>query len=505
MSEPAHSPSRSEAGFTIIEAMVASALLLVGLVTMLGLVDRAASTTRVTRVREQATALQRELVEGARAIAYDQLTPAGAAAAIRTRPALDDASGAQGWSIRRRNTTYTVAVGVCTVDDPRDGSGQHTPGVFCADAAGPSVDSNGDGTLDGLASSSTVNCTTGCDPTPADYKRLVSKVTWPGGESTQSAQINSPGLSAAPAVLTLGVASTVTDPATTSLPVSATTTGNASQLSLFADGAFVGAGTGGPTSWNGAWALRTDPSASGLPAPFGQQPAQGELVDGSYELSAKAFDAYDQYGVSKTQVVVVNRRLAFAPARVEAGRNGDVVEVEWSPAKERDSLGFRVDRRTANGAWTPVCPRALTTRCRDSAPPSGRIEYSVVGYDSDPNSGQPRPGDQFVDAFRDSKRFGIAEVLDPPPAVPGAPPTLSASRNGSSVTLSWTAPAGATPDHYNLYRDGAAYDDRLASVYITPGKPLSYTDATTLQTHSYRLTAVNDALGESPMTGPVTG
>lgn len=488
-----HHPDDGQAGFTIFEAMVASLLLIIGLASTLTLVENAASTTKETRTREQATSLQREVVEGARAVQYDQLTPTAAAAAIRTRPALADASGTGvGWTVRRRDTTYTVAVGVCTVDDPRDGLGTQEAGVFCASGEPATADADGDGSLDGLASPTGTSCTSSCDATPADYKRLVSLVTWRGGRNVQSAQINSPGLSAAPKVVELAVVTAVGDAATTSLPVTVTTSGTTGTVGLYVDGASIGAATGGPTSWSGAWTLGPVTSTPGA------QPASKEILDGSYELSAKAFNKYGQYGVTRTQVVVVNRRLAFAPAFVGAGRNGAAVEIEWSPAKERDSAGFQVDRSVDGGAtWTSACARAVRTRCRDTAaPPAGSgatLKYSVVPFDRDA-SGQPRAGD----------RSAAVTITDPAPAVPAPPASLSATVVGADVRLTWTPPGGTVPaDHYNVYRNGTGFDDRLTSVFVT-GSDLSFTDVGAAgKGHGYWITAVNGQLGESTTLGPV--
>jgi Tfp pilus assembly protein PilV len=111
----------AEDGFSIVEVLVASVVLVVGLLGTLTLVDTANTTTFQTKSREQATALQREIVEAVRAVSYDQLAPASLAGAVRGREALDDSGASAGWTIRRRDTTYTVAVSSCIVDDPRDG------------------------------------------------------------------------------------------------------------------------------------------------------------------------------------------------------------------------------------------------------------------------------------------------------------------------------------------------------------------------------------------------
>ena len=39
---------------------------------------------------------------------------------------LNSTSGGGAWTVTRRNTTYTLNVDVCAVDDPKDGSGSHS-------------------------------------------------------------------------------------------------------------------------------------------------------------------------------------------------------------------------------------------------------------------------------------------------------------------------------------------------------------------------------------------
>ncbi len=273
-------------------------------------------------------------------------------------------------------------------------------------------------------------------------------------------------------------------------------------MGLYLDGTAISpAFTKGLTNWTTSWNL-------GSVTPTGGQPASSETVDGSYQLSAKAFDQYGQYGQTRSQTIVVNRRAPFAAAHVAAGRNGSHVEIEWSPAKERDSEGFRVDRRVNSvaaitgvvtpGAWTQVCAREVRTSCRDTGAPAASllqtVEYSVVGYDLDAGG-----------ALRAGERSAV-QAVDPAQAPPNQPGSLQATLVDGNVVLTWTAPSGGTtPDHYNIYRDGASYNERLDSVYITPGQPLKYTDRrTSTQARDYWITAVNSQLGESDKLGPVT-
>src|SRR3954447_18410688 len=105
--------------------------MVVGLLGTLAMLDNASITTSSTKAREQGVALQRELVEAARSIPYDELVPGGVVPAIQAHPDLRDAdTTTAGWQINRRGVHYTVSVGGCSVDDPSDGQGDAAPATF---------------------------------------------------------------------------------------------------------------------------------------------------------------------------------------------------------------------------------------------------------------------------------------------------------------------------------------------------------------------------------------
>src|SRR5437763_15081130 len=89
---------RSE-GFTIIETLVAATVLVVGLVTTFTLLDLTVHTSYVTRAREGAVNVAREITEDARAIQYTQLTSSSAAtSALQAMPGLASTSS-NGWTV----------------------------------------------------------------------------------------------------------------------------------------------------------------------------------------------------------------------------------------------------------------------------------------------------------------------------------------------------------------------------------------------------------------------
>jgi Tfp pilus assembly protein PilV len=67
------SQAGDERGFTIVEVLVAAFLLLIGVLSLLALFDRANASTLVDRQREGATSLAREITEGSRSVPFDDL------------------------------------------------------------------------------------------------------------------------------------------------------------------------------------------------------------------------------------------------------------------------------------------------------------------------------------------------------------------------------------------------------------------------------------------------
>ncbi len=134
-----------EAGFTVVEALVAATILITGVLATLALVDRATGSTSSSKQRDVANSLAQELVERAQGGRYtttrNDMTDIDAAAANkgpadRLRAALDPdgdsasstiapatptagvpLSAAQTWTLVRKNTTYTVSYRACTSSD----------------------------------------------------------------------------------------------------------------------------------------------------------------------------------------------------------------------------------------------------------------------------------------------------------------------------------------------------------------------------------------------------
>ena len=149
-----------------------------------------------------------------------------------------------------------------------------------------------------------------------------------------------------------------------------------------------GDATGGATAADGTktWTFDWD---------LGNAPGASKYVyDGSYTVSAQAFDARGVAGTTKTWSVLLNRSLPFAPSGLVAGRDplftnaggGAIVDVSWSPNLARDIIGYRVYRTDPDNSVHLACDTTLVasaaTNCVDqTAPAAGTLKYSVVAVD----------------------------------------------------------------------------------------------------------------------------
>ena len=496
MPVPAH---RSQRGFTLVEVLVAIAILLVGMLGVVAMVDGANAVSGHTKAREGATNVARSVVEVGRAVPYRTLTDTSLYDALESRPGLADALPLDGHQVRSRGFTYNVSVEVCSMDDPKDGLG---------------ID---DGTIDFCAESPSAPLGTETDRNPDDYRRISVSLNWERRGSTESSKqtslvpnpigglgpsildLTAPGLTGAPLTLTSG--STIDFDVTTSTAantvnwlVAGSVQGEATQTDL--------AGR----AWEFTWNLDTPDF----------------WPDCTYVVGAEAFDEDGRSGAPKAVTVVVNRSLPTAPPDFEGGRNGNggMVDLEWRKAPECDVLGYQVFRaEDGSGTFTqilcrgqdPVLGYHVELSCIDEDAPEGvPLQYQVRGVDTPPEGG--------LGEGAWAGPITIAEGNEPP-----APPTvltaclggtagcIEANGNPASdgvTVLTWTAPLGdldACGDiyFYRIYRDGVTYDHRVAAYFHGPGL-LAWADPDTPdESHTYRVTAVDECFAESDFSAPV--
>jgi Tfp pilus assembly protein PilV len=455
---------RGAQGLTIVEVLVAITVLCVGVLGTIAMLDGASAKTALTSDREAATALDRHVLEASRIVPYHQLHQGSLPTALQEMEGLADQSSASGWNVRRRKVTFTIAVTVCTVDDPADGAGTHSGSEFCSDYPAGSA-----------------------DPNPDDYKRVVVEVTWPDRgiqrRTKQATLVVNPGRGSGPAVQDLRMDFPLVTPVTSDVSSAAftvTTSRVPAAVRWSVDGVSMGNASGSGTSWGFSW------------------PIAG-LADGIYLVDAEALDSQGAGGAIQSLTVALNRFLPAAPGGFAAGRNGAVVELEWLEGREGDLVGYRAYRLDSQGNAVAVCELTAEIACRDQSPPaSDAVNYYAVAVDR-ASSG----------TYREGARSSVQTVTRDNHA-PGAPTGLTATAaTDGGTTLGWRQPVPADPDagdgvaFYRIYRDGAAYAYR----YDRTGDAaqLTYTDTETNGTaHAYSVTAVDHQLAESAFAGPVT-
>lgn len=155
-----HSGSNGEAGFTIVEVMVAVVMLVIGALAVFVMIEGSLASTGRTTAHEQGTNLARDLIERVRQVPYATTAPsldllgasilphalAAPTAVAATLPENPVVSGPS-FVVQRRNVDYIVTVEACSIDDPADGAGVGDA-TFCA---APSLSTGPGSVLTGLA------------------------------------------------------------------------------------------------------------------------------------------------------------------------------------------------------------------------------------------------------------------------------------------------------------------------------------------------------------------
>lgn len=479
-----HPSSPGEAGFTIIEVIVAAFVLLVGVLGTIALIDTSISVGQTSRSREAATNLTREIVETAREVDYDLLVGASATTALQSVDGLADAETATaGWQLRRRGVTYTVTVDSCIFDDPKDGiyAGDRT-GYCTRDSTGdppPTVDSNGDD----------YRKLTIAAEWETKRVRLISNVVNPAGgfgpriTAVSSSPVVNTNLVIPVSGTTSSVDMTVTTTSATSLNWDAGDSKNGGQLQ----------DANGATSWPFQWALGT-PVA---PASYTCSTNVDWVPDApAYQMTFQPFDVSGTPGDLRTQTVAVDRSVPYKLCSFAGGRNpqhGGVIDLQWRASFEGDVGTYSVWRVKQNTEATDklVCDAVTTAECTDDNPPNAAsdAEYYVM----------PRQ-----DNFALGQIFGpqtdlvipAAATANSPPTAPGSPTVVA----GAQPQISWNASSDSDGSviFYRIYRGGQAIANRYGKT--SNGTTLSFIDKDAGgASYSYYVSAVDDRFAESPV------
>ena len=465
-------PLGGDSGFTLVEVLAAVVILLVGVMSVVAMSNGASTATSRTKAHEAANGLARDMVEASHALPYASLSASSIRAALEARAGLADAdAAAPGLQVRRRGVTFTTAISLCTFDDPRDGGGAHDA-TYCADGAPPAA----------------------ADANPSDYKRVTFELTWTRDgrteRSRQATLLMNSDRGPAIAVLDTNPAGAATVTSGNAVAFAVTTSLQPARLEWYVDGTFqedlTSGVTGSGTAFAFAWRIGSSCSTSGV-------------IDGTYVVSAQAFNSSGTSPGPRALTVRLNRCAPYPPTAFAAGRNRWGVELDWEDSREDDVAGYRVYRGIGSAtpsaiASGPCAGVVKASTCVESDPAASQpISYNVRAVDRD-STGALRDGTATAN-------FVVVTGNRPP-----ATPAIASA--GSYGTLGWNAVAdpdrGDSVDFYRIYRDGQALSDRY-DVADAAGDPLVWTDpATGGRTHVYRVVAVDTRLGESGFSNAVT-
>lgn len=497
---------RSQSGFTLIEVLVTIVILMVGILGVVAMVDGANAITTKTKAREGANNVARSVVEVGRSVQYKNLSAAELYVALQARPALGDSSGQPGHNIESRGFLYDVSLQVCSMDDPKDNLGAHDGTIeFCPDSdvgtgAGATADRN-----------------------PDDYKRIAITLTWKRENGTekvkQTSLISNPVGGLGPTVIRLdapavgGTPKTVTTPGVVNFEADTST--DAADLNWSVEGV-----SQGPADPVGASKRR-------FTFTWDIEGGSGNYYnDCTYVVQAEASDDKGRTGTPKALTIVLNRAVPKKVEAVDAGRNsvaGTAVDIRWQKNVECDVLGYRVYRSVngAAGPWAQVpCPGQVGTYvipqanrelgCVDESAPLAPavLHYKVVGVDTAPG-GALREGSVYTAAATATGNLVPTTPANVSACLGGLPgctePDGSPASDGATV-VRWdpaSDPDGSI-DFYRIYRDGNTYADRYGIFFPSGTDALAWTDPETPDgPHTYRVTAVDDELGESALSAAV--
>lgn len=535
--------ARQNEGFTIIEVLTAVVVLAIGLGAVMQLMVTATHATATNRLRQAETNLARELTEDTRSLAYTQLDASSLATTLQP---MVSGSSVSGTSLQVQRVisangsstptayTFNASFTACSLDDPSDGYGDHSQPPLSGGSWCPDVGASGTQ-----------------DANPDDYKRVSVTVSPSSGRTTPTVQ------------QTILIYSRSTHgPAVSCLSFNSTCPGaniNGTGFSLTAN---VTA-TAPPASLE--WLVNGSlPPAAQLPPgaldPYAPSSTTSQFtwnypttlfnrttytIDGTYTISAIAYDLNGNSGTRSSQQVTINEHQAIPPATVHAGWNAQIhgVDIQWVPSVDKDILYYEVWHQYGSGSPAVVagCGQVHGLTCTDIDPnsavspgtepaactfgnPTSPIpgvyqsfttsnQYWVVGYDTDPTTGQPR------ESTWTSPKID-ANLCDHPPSNPTA---LGGSGGSGTVTLNWTAPSSPTdPDPQDDIQQWRIYRWPVGQTVNFPGSRLdligkldasnnqvtTYTDRSadpngTAQ--NYCVTAVDIDLNESTCSNVVSG
>ena len=248
----------------------------------------------------------------------------------------------------------------------------------------------------------------------------------------------------------------------------------------------------------GSW-TRSPPTSGAWPA---QYDAASTVLDGTYTVTAQAFDDRGIAGDSRAAVLPLNRSLPITVTGFEVGRNynDNQLEFRWNPNPERDIIGYRVfelgpDTTVNNGNDTLICSTdsVEATSCQaTTSMPSADLNYGVVALDRQDIT-------NTSSSIRQSFNAQALTTSSTQPARPAGLLVLPDLSTGNPK-LTWSHPSQASVRYFRIYRYSGTGSccTRTQRYTFTPDNQMTWTDpqpASGIVT--YAVTAVGPGLNES--------
>jgi Tfp pilus assembly protein PilV len=471
-----------------VEVIVATLVLVIGLLTTFLMLNVAVHSSSDVRQREEGVSLARQVTEDARSVPYAQLSNATIVAQLQTYPGLANTGSGSTWTIVRGGYTYTLTASLSLLNDPKDTSGGTDVKQFTVTVNWSTYQGNSH-----QYTESTIMSRAGQDPGLMATGLQLASPSWPTAGVSGSVT--------APVITSSGITSlsfSVTAPAGTAAVVWS--------LNGTKQSAWAGSAPSSGTTWtSNAWSL------SGV-------------SDATYTVTAQAEDASGVDGPGVTISVRLIRNVPTAPNVTGYGFNSNLTsggstqtaaEFQWSPNPELNVVGYRV----YNPSGTLICQTSLTTSysscggnawcltptaCIDLNPPStsaSNLTYTVKALYYDANNN-----------LQEGTATNVA-LTSGTPTPPPPPATLTvATQLDATAILTWPASVGGTPvSFYRIYRDGKNYTNRFDVVSASScSATCTYHDTNRAEGHSYYVTAVGGTtpgsnMAESTATGPASG
>ncbi len=464
-------------------------VLVVGLLALVTMLDTSVKASMTTRAREGATNLARQIVEDARTIPYAQIVPESIDSQLQTIKAegkypLADSSSASGWQIERRGITYTLAVKECAIDNPKDGLAttktHEEAKTFCE-----GQENWKEGTV---------------DTEPEDLKRITVETSWTIQKHTTTVKQVSTLTAAGQAIGLIAKELQLVPPPTpfegsgVTAPVITTSVTQLTFSVSFPEGT-----TAVDWSLEGATQKEITGLSKATSTTFSW--TISGVSDGTYQVSAQAVNSTGVIGPPISIPVRLIRGAPKEPSGIKGGfkkvnKEGvptEVVELQWKANSERDVIGYRV----RNPSGKAVCPEPKPEE------PEGTLSTATSCIDFKPSEGSYKVAALYRIANEKVEESAPGEIMikRPESAAPNPPTGLGATKNpDGTVTLTWTAPSGAAPSFYRIYRGSTNYTSRYSETTETTFKD---TDAT--EAHKYWVTAVSSELVESTFSNEASG